>query len=98
MKKHTLSTVSPEHNLSVGSSHLIRAIKEIYPDLSDSEVTNLGNILLEEVSSRMKAGERIAFVRTNSDGRVELTLLGLEILEKKKSLPSSKSSSRSLKR
>jgi hypothetical protein len=89
MKKQALPTTS-KYDLSVGTSHLVRAIKKIYPDISDSEVTTLGNFLLEEIGWRMEAGEQIAFFRKNSDGSVEFTVLGLKILEKKKSLLSPK--------
>lgn len=72
-----------EHELSVGSSRSIRAIKRRYPDLSDKEPERLLSIVVDEVGKRIGRGEQIAFLRTNPDGTAELTVLGLEILNKK---------------
>jgi hypothetical protein len=43
----------------------------------------MADILEDEIASRLEKGERIAFLRTNSDGDTELTVLSIEILKKK---------------
>jgi len=70
------------YDLSKGSFRLTRAMEKRYPDLEHREVESLCNIMLEEIGTRIDAGEQLAFLKTRSDGKYELTTLGLEILEK----------------
>lgn len=75
-----MSDYTPD--LSAGTKKFIQAIKTSYPKLSNQEVERLGNILLNEYSERLLSGEKPAFLKKYSDGRVELTVIGLKIIER----------------
>jgi len=73
-----------KRGLATGMSRLKSAVKSQYPHLSDKELEQISGIILEEISRRVDAGEKLAFLKRNADGNVELTVLGLEVLDKKK--------------
>jgi hypothetical protein len=72
----------PTKELSASSAQLVRSIQKRYPSLSRAEARRLGSIVIEEVGKRVASGERLAFLRKNSQGEAELTVLGLEVLRK----------------
>jgi hypothetical protein len=65
--------------LREGNLHLINAVKIANPNLSDIEAARTANIVLVETSKRIASGEQIAFVKPTSEGKVEVTTLGIHI-------------------
>jgi len=75
---------SAQQQMTSWSPRLLLAIKKAYPQLSDKEAGKLAEIMIDEISERIAAGETIGFFRTTPEGDGELTLLNLQILEKGK--------------
>ena len=76
--------MTKKYDLTSGNSNLISAISSSYPKLSDLEVNKLGNLLLNEVSKRIANGEQMAFMKPRHDGKIELTVIGFNLIPKKK--------------
>lgn len=72
-----------KYDLTVGGVPLTRAIEGRFPNLRHTEVQKLSNIVLTEIGNRINAGEQLAFVKLTPSGKMELTILGLEVIAKK---------------
>lgn len=66
------------------NASLIEAIRRKYPVITDEELEGVVNKLQQITADHLSRGEQLAFVRQNSDGSYDLTVYGLEILDKPK--------------
>jgi len=71
-------------DLSDGTSSLVQAIQKRFPNTTHKELEKISNRMLIEISSRIASGESLAFLKPNHDGSYDLTVYGLEVLEKVK--------------
>ncbi len=80
-KRPSNSSINPYDDLQIGNIQLTQAIKKQFPQLDPSEINNLGNFVISEVSRRISEGKPIAFIE-EEDGKPVLSLLRLEIEER----------------
>lgn len=71
----------PNVDMSLGVQHIYNSIMSKFPYLSERDAEILTNAVLDEIASRITAGEDLAFIRRNTDGTVDLTVLALEIVD-----------------
>lgn len=66
----------------LGNSKLRREIRRRHPRLRDEEVSIVVDKVQEVTARHLRRGEHLSFVKENRDGTWDLTVYGLEIVDK----------------
>ncbi len=68
----------PDSDMPLGSLRLFYSIKSRFPHLSDDEISEIYDVVLDEVAKRIGSGDSLAFFRLDGDGRAEVITYALE--------------------
>lgn len=80
-KAFEIRTNETRRDLTAGTKDLLLGFQTRFPHLSRVDAEILAGTVMTEVGKRIANGDDIAFIRKNSDGTAELTILGLKPLE-----------------
>ena len=65
-------------NLTTGTDHFIKGLRKRLPDMDDSDIEQIGNVMLERMGKYLADGDQLAVARKRKDGTVGLTIFSIE--------------------
>jgi hypothetical protein len=60
-----------------------QTLQNMYPNMTDTEIKDMVNLILIQIAKHISDGEQLAFLKKEPDGSINLTVLGFEVLDKK---------------